>query len=371
MKKAARWFFLLVLLFPLTGCWDSIEPKSRAFVLAVGLDAAPAGKLRLTISVPTSSGMGSQPGSTGPSAQSYTLTAEGRTFVEATQNVQQLLERSIYYGEVQAIVFGADLAKRGLQDLTAELMRYPLLDPLIYAVISEGPAGDLIGQVTPGGRSVPRAIFSIYSTPASQAGVPQTRLWQVARAFLNPGEDAIMAALMKGPEGTVPTIGSAVFHAGKLVGLLSGDDNLGLSFLRGIADQATLTVPFAGKEVQILQASSRSRIQFLGVSAEGLPLFRAQIQVEGQVGSDPPGGAPWTPQELNQLERSLAEKVKVLAEESWSLLQERKSDVLLLGFRVHQLDPLLWSRLSWSETFPKVTLDIQVKATISRIGNRP
>lgn len=366
------WLLPLPLLL-LAGCWDSIEPKSRAFVLAIGLDAAPDGKVRLTISVPTSSGMGSQSGSTGEkgAAQSYTLTADGRTFVEATQNVQLLLERSIYYGEVQAIAFGADLARRGIRELIAELMRYPLLDPLIYAVVSESPAGDLIGQITPGGRSVPRAIFSIYSTPASQAGVPQTRLWQVARALLNPGEEPLMAALMKGPDGTVPTIGSAIFHSGKLVALLSGEDNLGLSFLRGAVDQATMTVPFDGKDVQLQQVSARAGIALLPPSADGLPRFQARIRVKGQVASDPPGGPPWTPDDLARLERATSERVKSLAERSFSILQEKKSDVLLLGFRVHQLDPVLWSQLSWSEVFPRVDLEIRVDTTLTRIGSRP
>lgn len=147
MKRVLACAWILVLL---TGCRGALpyarEMGDTALLRTVGLDRAQSG-VELTVS--TAGRFGDE--------EALVLSAVGRSIPSAAQTVQSLGDRYVYYGHVDQMLLGEELAAGGIADVIDHLARESELGLGIQMwVIRGGTAAQAIG--TAGNRGVPERL---------------------------------------------------------------------------------------------------------------------------------------------------------------------------------------------------------------------
>ena len=235
MKRLVAWVVLLSLL---AGCGRSAVPYARemgdmALLRTMGLDVAGDG-VELTVSTGKQSG----------GRPALVLSASGPSVAAASRSVQGLGDSYVYFGHVDQMLLGEELAARGVGPILDHLAREPQLGLGVDLwVVRDGRAAQAV--LTGGEAGVPARLDRLEADAgAGGAGIDCTALQLMSD--LARGASVCIPALTLAParegdggSGTGQTLladGYAVIRQGKLVCFLQGDEALGLELLRQRAD---------------------------------------------------------------------------------------------------------------------------------------
>lgn len=231
MKRLVAWTLLLSLL---SGCGRSAVPYARemgdmALLRTMGLDAAQDG-VELTVSTGKQSG----------DRPALVLSASGPSVASAARAVQSLGDSYVYFGHVDQMLLGEELAARGVGPILDHLAREPQLGLGVdlwvvrdgraaQAVLAGGDAGvparldRLEADAGAGGAAIGCTALQLMSALARAASVC------IPALTLAPAREGDGGA---GAEQTLLADGYAVIRQGKLVCFLQGDEALGLELLQ-------------------------------------------------------------------------------------------------------------------------------------------
>ncbi|MDD3074550.1 MAG: Ger(x)C family spore germination protein, partial [Eubacteriales bacterium] len=140
--KTVAVLLLIIMLLPLSGCWDSVELDQLALVLLIGIDTDPMGDgFEVTVHVlnVAAGGTGGGGGSKNIS-QTLTLSARGQTLSDATRNLRGRVQGRFSFHHVRVVLIGEDLARKGIQPVLDFLFRAPEIRLTSYLLVCQGTA---------------------------------------------------------------------------------------------------------------------------------------------------------------------------------------------------------------------------------------
>jgi len=137
----------------LSGCFDSREIDSLAYVMAIGLDRGECNFLEITlqIALPTQiAGGGGMGGNKSLKEESFIITTmEANTIYSGLNMVNTYISKELNFSHAKLMVFSEELAKDGIQKYINTLMRGEEFRPNMYIVISKCNAEDYLNEVKP------------------------------------------------------------------------------------------------------------------------------------------------------------------------------------------------------------------------------
>lgn len=120
MKSArlAAAFFLFTIIPLVTGCWDRTEVNDLALIMGAGMDAAPNGKVELSVQVytPNQSSMSSDGEMTSSGNQGDMVivkSAVGTDLADAAQRLQEEMPRKVFWGHSEVFIVGRSSPRGG------------------------------------------------------------------------------------------------------------------------------------------------------------------------------------------------------------------------------------------------------------------
>ncbi|EJY55782.1 germination protein, Ger(x)C family [Alicyclobacillus hesperidum URH17-3-68] len=251
------------------GCYDRQELEQQAFVSVLGVDAAPGNLIDCTfrIAQPINPSGGGSKGGMEPLAGKEPVTVRARSISEAMVIAGGSIERTVTFSHLSLIVFGSDLAKKGIQPYIEPLTRYREFRRTVPVSVAVGQAKDVIDAFQPMLDTAITRIADGVALVSQRTGVaPVCRIQNLIDGMENPHEDAIaplysLNQYVKGSSlpdkpglsyeaGTVERLGgnpvdwmgAAVFRGDKLVDTLTGEDCIYLRLLQGGVHHATLNL---------------------------------------------------------------------------------------------------------------------------------
>jgi spore germination protein KC len=193
-------FFIVVLsMFLLTGCWDSMELNDRAIELAWGIDKEKNNLIKISTQVIIPSNIGGGDGngvSGGSQGKSFFVeTGIGKDTLEAVDKMQTKLSRQIFRGQRRIILIGESMGRKGIKDILDTYTRDPSINLLTdIFVVKGGTAQEFL-----------KTSYPLENIPAIGAIKEYNQIGsQKTLAFLN----FLLAA---NSEGSCPTMPSIVF----------------------------------------------------------------------------------------------------------------------------------------------------------------
>lgn len=340
----------------LTGCSQlpvAREMEDMALVRTLGIDRAPGG-----VAVTGSTGPRAR-GLQGEGEPALTLKADRESLSSACLTMQGQSDSFIFFGYVDQLLIGEDLAEEGVQ---------PVLD--YFARDAELGLGAQLWLVR--GASAREAVLAGGDTGVDSrletlqhdskmgiashtrtAGELYTDLLELGSAFV--------PALVPGSGGTaiVAEQGYGVLNGDKLVGFLDGEAAKGLELLAGGPSAHILEIELTdwAVSVKVTSARTRGRLKLQGDTPSALKL---NCSIEARLSEY---GSRLTEEELDQVQRLAEAKEQSRVEAALARLKELQSDCVGLGAKAAISHPARWQNIQadWSDWFSRIPIEIKVQ----------
>lgn len=373
MKKAAFAALAAALALLLTGCGGgTLLPYARemadmAMLRAMGLDAG-EGRVELTVSTGRRSG-----GFDGERKDALVLSAGGKSIASACLAVQGLGDSYVFYGYVDQLLLGEELARQDITRALDYLLQSPELDLGVQLWTVRGSTARQALQNAGDGGAARRLSQLQTDGELGAAGISRTA-GEVLTALADGGStylpvlDLVSAEEGDGGEGAEMVLrsgGYGVVRQGRLVCFLTGDAALGLELLEGHGAGRIADVELPGgvrASLRVDGTNLKCKAVFQGEELTGLEVLctvEARVLQSGQVLKE---------DELEQLRRELERLEGERVVRALELSQYWDADFANLRRRAGLSDPAHWAaiRAQWEELFRSLDIRVEVRCGVER-----
>lgn len=376
MKKWKKLLIVVQLLslVLLSGCWSRRELEERIAVISVGIDAVKENgkkvyKVSIQIPIPVQIAGGGGGGGGGGDAVKV-VSAQGETVAKAFSDIQKKLNQVLFMGHTRIIAISEEVAEDGVLDIVDGFRRDPAIRRLLWFLIVEGKAEDLLNS-KPKIEQIPTVyIMSLIQNGARTGAIPDVTLGDFFVSISNKSLQP-MANRMKLQEDDVYWSGLSLFDHGKMVGNLTDEESWILVQLRDEQQGGHFQV-FTGNEenkenivVSPTQVETKTKLEVKDgkVKAHYHVYMQANILEKNM------------PEHLDNVKtlaklRKLAEKhLEHEAEQLINSLQtKQKVDVLRLGSKVKAFHYKEWEKMDWKQAFQDAEITVSYEVQFRRTG---
>lgn len=166
--------------------------------------------------------------------------------------------------------------------------------------------------------------------------------------------------------------GLGVFKEGKLIGWLNGPQSRGTQWVLDKINETSINIDSPDMEediaVNIFYSKTRVKVEL----QEGKPVFHVHISEEGII-NETGGFVDLSKEdELQELQKEMAEKTAAEVRQAVKAAQDMKTDIFNFGNELKRIHPQSWETVKedWSAAFAEGELDLKVDAYIRSTGMR-
>lgn len=376
----------------LTGCFDANELDQLAISLVVGLDLE-NDKLLYTAEVIDLRYSSEGSGSINDVSVKY-VQGTGNTVYEAFRDIPLKFGRRIYGAHIKAVIFGEDIAKKGLVPYMDVLFRSREIRESAYVIVAKGAKAYEVMGINSGSEQIPaNYIVSVIESIEHNAKTIDTNIIDFINYYYRIGQHPVTAVLEKkeklalnhtGEEtGTqefeLSSIGSAVFKNDILVGYLNGNDTKSFNFILGNVNSGVITFPTPveddGNLFSFLVSIKVNTKNDVLLENDRI-ILKTKIKIKGYLG-EVEGNIDITKGE--NLEK-MAEACSKTVEEGIKstvkkVQQEFGFDIFGFSHEFHKKYTNEWRKIegNWDEIFAEADFEIEVDTDIISTGllNKP
>jgi spore germination protein KC len=373
---------LLVILLPvfiLSGCWDSIEIQNLAIITAAAIDSEENHKVKVSVQIFIPRTITSGESGEDPSLGStFVREGIGKNLAEAISVLQTNIPRKLFWGQCKIFIFGHDLAKTGIRKELDFLIRHPAPRINSNLYVSEGKASNLLKLIPPLER-YSGEVLSKFSQH-QEVGV-DTTLSDISKDLTEASQSFSLPYIkrLKSDEyarksyETIPTIvGTAIFKKDKMIGNIDLEETRGLLWLSRKIQRSTVSIKPEENENEVIMMPTSGSVSFKPQIINNQWIMNIQIQVEASIIQNETFLSLLQENVITKLEKGLENKLRDRISKTLEKIQkEYQADVVGFGRRFHQKYPEQWKKVKdhWDEKFPEVDVKLSVNATIKRSGD--
>ncbi|HLU22399.1 MAG TPA: Ger(x)C family spore germination protein [Bacillaceae bacterium] len=389
MRKNLTTILIFTILLPLlSGCWDRVEVTDLSIAVALGIDKNDNGEFEISVQVlnPSENAANTGDGS-GYDTPVTTYSATGHILFEASRKLTTKTPSEIYMSHLRIIVVGEEVAKEGIYDVLDVLSRDPEVRTDFYVLIArEHKAKDILGMLTSISKIPANKMFNALNASAdSWAATGKKRLHELMDEIVSDGIQPTLTGIkvegdpkaVKGkedipyviPNSIITFNGTGVFKKNKLVGWLTEEESKGLNYVKDNVESTAIVFKqnddFIGIEL------IKSKTEITPKIRHGVPSITVKISGDANVAEVNTKIDLSSPSVIAQLEKQSNKDVKdIITKTVHKAQKDFKSDIFGFGKAIHKNDPKAWVKLKdkWSDTFPDITVNIDVDIHIRREG---
>lgn len=379
---------LLLLLFIsiifLSGCWDRKEINQIGFAVGLGIDKDGDNYQIITqMALPSLL----EGGGGGDEPPVWVVGGKGRTVFEAIRDVNTRSARRPFWGHLNVIVIGEEVAKDGLIPVIDLLSRGQELRRSNYIVIAQGKARDIL-EAQPKLESI-NAIFisQLIENRTGQSVAPAVTINDLLITLSSSGIESVLPRISAleqesflppkkeeggdSPEGEekpkeiLELRGTGIFKNDKLIDWMDEETTRGYLWVRGQVRGGIIVVENPsepGANISLEIKSNKSKITprvengKIAIDINISSTFNL-VENAGFVSVE----SKATMQDLRQ---RASEAIRKEVNKAIKKAQENKTDILGLGEHVRVQYPGMWREIQWSELFHTVEIRVNTEAVI-------
>ncbi|WP_202076930.1 Ger(x)C family spore germination protein [Caldalkalibacillus salinus] len=371
--------FLVFLLFvftfsSLTGCWDRRELEERISVIAISIDQAEPTEegeamvlVSLQIPIPIKISGGAEGGGAGGMDAVRVISSTGFTVADAFSNLQKRLNQQLFLGHTRVISVSEDLAREGLEEILDGFRRDPALRRLLWFVIVEGKARDMLYSDAKLEQIPMVYIMSLIENGAREQRIPDITLGQFYISESNNAMEPI-ANYVRAGEEDISWDGTALFNGTKMVGRLNPMESWYMMQLRGEGPGGDRVIHTGDEEHMVIrpkQLSTKKKVSF----PKGEVHIHYDISIEANLIEKNFKLDMNRSEELQSLAKIVEKEFEKEAQEVIEILQqEYKTDALRIGRYIKAYHYKEWQAMNWGEEFPKSNITVSYDVAFRRTG---
>ncbi|RAV06482.1 hypothetical protein DQG13_01205 [Paenibacillus sp. YN15] len=393
MGRSRRIILLLGLSSALLGgCWDRTELNELAITSAAALDVSKNGEWTLSFQVVIPSSISAAAGTAGgPSGQVPVVvySTEGETIKEATSESYMEAPRKLYFGHNSILVIGEDAAKKGFSQIVDLYLRNSDSRETVSILVASGDGRSILEQLL-SSETIPGIGLEriLEKQERYLSKIPNVRMYDLIKKQLSPGRSILIPEIIISggkevtgidqlKQTTVPSklrLGrAAIIKETKLVGWMSDDEALGISFL---SDQVnSSTIPFISnpekkeaKDSTFAVSNSKTRITVR--QSEGKYNVTADIKVDGWLNETGSSCNLLDPETIRKMEESVKTEIVNMCKRAWAASKKANADVAGISERIYRKYPKQWKQMEQDreDVFKKINLQVNVEVNMKKVG---
>jgi len=387
--KVKKNLFVLITIFGLlcsclSGCWNSRELNSIAFMTSMGFDKTDNG-IMLTIQVLNPQAIASQKSVNQPSVIVYT--EEGKDTIVMIRKMITQTSRKINATHLETVIFSEDFAKDGITDVLDFLSREHQFRTQLYFVVAKGTTANEVLDTLTTLDSVPsvKLFSSINAADQVWAASKSVKLINLINSVISDGINPVLTGveiagdreghnslemLEEVEADPIKIKDLAVFQKDKFVGWLDEDESKGYNYITGNVP-STMSYVEDKSVGKITIEVTDTKVKRTASLVNGKPIITVDIDVKANI-ETVSGELDITKDENIQMIEKLAEE-KLLKVCNKSLQQAQKeldSDIFGFGEVIHRTYPKLWGTMKddWNTTFKDLPVEIHGNVEIEKTG---
>lgn len=358
-----------------TGCWDQVAVDEVVIALTLGLDAgSEPNTYKITLEMVNPGGSTSaESGESGSLPQAVIITREGRTGLEAIQAIQRSIDRTIFLGQLQVVLYGEELARQGIGATLDHLQRHGQLRRTMNVAVARGSAEKVMRSLTQTFITLGLSLDAL-TIQAQRTGFVATLFGDFLQYLVEPGASAVVPVVESSrTDGSLTVTGTAAFQGDRLVGIFNTQESMGLAFALGQSGPGLVLVgedEWEGEKVVAAFGLRRVNPRIAVRIEDGKPKGEIVVRFEGVLAEQIGGGNFSTRKDWSLLEQMQEQAAFNTVRAAVDKAQEWKVDVFRLGSRIEQRFPKAWKQLEkdWSETFAQMDIDVRVESYLLETG---
>jgi len=376
---------LFCLLF-IVGCWDNRDVTKINFVTAVGLDRTPEGKIEVTVEIPKSEHIKSAKGGVGGGWEKMVAvyTSTGDTVFEAIRKSLKNINEKLAWTQMGLIVVGEDLAKEGIMEVLDYFERDS--EPIVTAMVliaRQGKAKEIL-ELKSDLEHIPSVhlINAIEANRKAWGSACKVRLIDLLKRLHGTGINAALPVITLDTSAEKPDMrdikldGLALLKQDRLVGFLNSTQSKCWSIIKGESQSTIYNIPGPFEQDKLIvfemeQAKAEKAVQMVDRQVR----MTIDVQANGDIGETQDRGDFYQGQIIDQLEKEIAQVMRLEIEDAVEAAQQLQTDVFGFGDIFHKQNPKEWKLVKdeWDEFFSQGSLEVKVKVKIERSGyvNQP
>jgi Ger(x)C family germination protein len=359
---------LLTLLLPaVTGCWDQRPLENLNIVFGLGVDVLEhsEGMIRLIADIPTFEREAKK--------DSQVIKREGFTLINGLQRMQEKVTGLLVLGHVKVLVFGEEMARKGLRSILDDLDRNPDFNSLAFIVVADGKAEDIFSIVPTENPRVSAHIEKVLTVNEEYTAVPKLRFEDFMCLLYNKYSHGFMPLIapLEG-EKLIGIIGLAVFKDDKMVGKYNMNETFGFMIASGRITEANYTIEKSddgeGEKITVnirggqreIKVNHLGEIPEIELSYKIKTSYLREYNLPGKVFSE---------KKIKEIEEIISRDIQRLVTRVIRKQQEEfGSDTLEIGRFLAAHYPEYMKSVDWDTTFPKAKINVNVSVNLNRLG---
>lgn len=377
--KIVKFIAVLLLAFTLSGCWNSKELDELAIVMGYGIDTGTdAGMIDMTAQIAVLQSAPSGGSSSGGDSQSssgetyWNITRTGTSVFSILRDYTHESSRKLYSPHTQVLIFGEDLAKRGVRDSLDFFMRDHETRTTIWLLVAKDKASDIFSVKTKLSTDPSMNISDLMKAQINTSETPQIKILDFVERLLSDTTSPIAPIVKVSTDGSNSAIevsGTAVFKQDKMVGELDEAQTRGLLWVLGKVESGIVQIdaPGGSADIEISSAMSDKSVE---LSDDGRVKVHVTVTASGNIGSQTGPDTLTTPENVKILEKNFSQRI---TDEIYTCLDKAKeldADIYGFGDMVYKKYPKQWESMedNWDETFKNIDFELEVKVAIRGSG---
>lgn len=374
----------------LPGCWNQRELNDLSIAFALGIDLDEEGKYIVSAQIINPSEISpARSGGGGDQAPVSTFETRGETLFEAFRRLTKLVPRKVYFAYVRVVVFGEDVARRGIKETLDFLLREnEFRTDFFLLVAKEASARDVLSVLPP---LMPIPAVKMYdSLEMSEqfwAATGKITIDELIEDIVTPGKETVLTAVevtgnlemgqrqenaqMVGDHANVRLADMVAFHGDKMVGWLDEEESKGYNYFKDNVEDTVTSIrcPDGGKMgVEILHVGSKVRTEV----KNGQPKGYIDLRAKGNIGDVQCDVQLANQQTIKSLEEQVEKTIRKTMEKALTKAQkELRADIFGFGQALSRSDPQAWQALKndWIDVFPDMPVDIETEIEVLHQGS--
>lgn len=370
MKKILVCLFSVLLLLPLSGCWNYRGLDEMTIVSSVALDKGEAsGTYKLSFEFVDMTGAVKEKGANGK-----IIEFEGKTLFEAVRGAKRRSNNKLYFGHTQVLILSQVLAKtEDLSPILDWFMRDgEVRETMFLAISQETTAAEILRADGVDQNVIGIKLRELLEDDGKITGATsKMELYQCFDVLNTPGNDLAVSTLWlaQNEEDKLCELnGIAAFKGERLAGFFTPEETKYYLAAMNKLGGGIITFPTieGGKEdvsLEIHKCKTRRK-----VSREGdKPKVQLEVNLSVTLAEYMHPFTTLDKERLSELEKMASKEVTSRLEAVIRKAQkEYEADIFGFGELIHKKDYPLWESISenWEETYPQLAVEVEVKTHI-------
>ncbi|MGI8384846.1 Ger(x)C family spore germination protein [Robertmurraya sp. P23] len=346
-------FFLLISLMLLTGCVEQKIIDDINIMSAVGYDAREDGEVKGTIVIPVYKA--------DKSISNESFMSVAKVSKEINRQSQMKSADPLENGGIEVVLFGKELAERGIYDITDTFERDAAIGSRLYLAVVDGNADEVL-EKNLGNLGTGAYLNTLLEHNMRHRELPQSNLHLFMYSFYSKVKDSFLP-YVKLTGNKVKIIGIALFKEDKAVDYLNDKDMFFFKILMEDFRNGAYTFKVGKEYVTTYNITMKRKYHIEDPLTQ--PKLKLHVKLDAHIREF--SGRKLDPKVIDLAGKSLEEQINKRTEELLDRFRDQGIDPIGIGVlaktQTKNFDPE-----KWNAVYPNATFQVSSKVLITETG---